>query len=397
MEGSARSALASLDFHRQSPDVPLDIYSLAKRLALGKYVANKRRIYLDLRYWIFCRDAFLGKPSKEIHRLIWDRLRVLATSGNILCPVCDPVFCETLKMRKSSRAAIAKVIDALARGVAIQPLIPRTSIELSHFVWTELLGNTTISPLTRQVWLPLGYIFGECIPTDTAFGTDDELAMQKSMFDTFETVAMSDLVESFDDDDPHADLDDSVFQEGQTIRAALHRHEFSTFQEAYGHEIDGTLDVISDSVLAFAEELFEQNKTIDLGAKTAKTPQESAKTLNALLRSGFKKSRITTQFPHPHICAGIHAAIRHKRQRYHRGDRWDHLHASAALPYCDAFFTEKSLAHLLTKKPLEYDKKYNCTVLFDEQDVLAYLEAIPADSTPLSMRAGSTEQPAKHS
>ena len=95
-----------------------------------------------------------------------------------------------------------------------------------------------------------------------------------------------------------------------------------------------------------------------------------------LIYHAYRLKKLTTQFPALHIFAGIHAAVRFRTQPHKKGDNWDHLHAHAALGYCNAFFTEKNLGNLLSSPPLRYAAAYGCRVLWKEDDVLSYLRSL---------------------
>lgn len=54
----------ALHRHFEEPNVSVDAHSRRRRLRLGEDVLSKVRIYLDQRYWIYCRDAMLGNPAE---------------------------------------------------------------------------------------------------------------------------------------------------------------------------------------------------------------------------------------------------------------------------------------------------------------------------------------------
>ena len=83
-----------------------------------------------------------------------------------------------------------------------------------------------------------------------------------------------------------------------------------------------------------------------------------------IISDTLKQKTSRGMLPSFEIRAGVHAAIRSDYNRkYKKGDVDDVNHATVALPYFDYFLTEKSLAHLITTKPLRYDQLFGCTVL----------------------------------
>ena len=56
--------------------------------------------------------------------------------------------------------------------------------------------------------------------------------------------------------------------------------------------------------------------------------------------------------------------------------------ATAALAYCDAFFTEKSLRTIVTQKHIALDRLYGCHVVASVDDAIAYTSGL-AKLTPV--------------
>jgi len=50
------------------------------------------------------------------------------------------------------------------------------------------------------------------------------------------------------------------------------------------------------------------------------------------------------------------------------------------VPYCDYFFTEKNLRHLLKMNSLSYDKEYSCKIVSKQSEVLKLLMEIEANT-----------------
>jgi hypothetical protein len=367
---------STLEFHKQHPEVSYEIYSLAKRLELGAKVLKLRRIYLDQKYWIYCRDAHRGKPQKPIHTNIWLKLSAAVRCGKAICPAHETVFAETLKQVEDSQRATAEVVDILSGKVALQPFLARFRKELSHLAWEQFLGEKRLKPLRQRVWLPLGFLMEEIIPSGTPFSKDLEVAVQKSIYDVSANVGMLDIIETLKGIATPLERDDAKHVALQNHLATAHRAEFKSFDDVYRIEVEGALDGLSDEISKFARFLFEQGKFVEFDGKPPRTSDAQAWNILQRLVTQLTSHEITTELPFVHVGCGIHAAIRHKRQNYHVGDNYDHQHACAALAYCDAFFTERSLGNLLVQKPLEYDKIYNCRVIWEDEAALAYVESL---------------------
>ncbi len=369
--------------HFAEPHISAAQYSRSRRLALGAEVLGKTRIYLDQRYWIYCRDAMMGCPQKPIHADIWSNLKALAEGNRAVCPVTCPILLETLKQGDpEKRRHTAKAIDALSQGVAIQSRDDLIRTELYHLLISLQKGSSAVHPLNRMGWTYAGWVLGEAVPHCAAFDEATNNGIQKCMFDTLSAVPFSILVESLSNADTASLGDDEAFYAKLNADTDEHQHQVTSFDAVFASEVAGVLDTMRPAI----NDLLRHHCTT-----TCNQPAPTADSAEALkveqwgvnfIYLAYKQKRLTTQFPALHIYAGIHAAIRSRTQPHKKGDLWDHLHAHAALGYCSAFFTEKNLGNLLSSPPLNYAAAYGCHVLWNDDDVLSYLRSLSPSSAP---------------
>lgn len=116
---SAEEESAGMDPLVADPAVDVDMYRRAMRRRVAESVLTRHRIYLDMNYWIWLRDAALGQPARPIYADLWEHRIQLVRSGRVLCPVSYPVYREVLKQDSASRQRTALVIDQLCGGVCI--------------------------------------------------------------------------------------------------------------------------------------------------------------------------------------------------------------------------------------------------------------------------------------
>jgi len=223
----------------------------------------------------------------------------------------------------------------------------------------------------------------EVIFRSPAFDDATNNAIQKSMFDTLARVPFSVLVEALSKEEAPMLADDEAFYAKLNADTAQHQHEVTSFDAVFASEVAGVLDTMRPDINALLRHLF----TMTTGQPAP--PPDSREALE-VERLGFNLighacalKKLTTQLPALHICAGIHAAIRSRTQPHKKGDLWDHLHAHSALAYCNAFLTEKNLGNLLSTPPLEYAAMYGCRVLWNEHDVMRYIESLSPSTTPI--------------
>lgn len=366
------AAVDTLPAHIEQPNVSYDIYSLARRFALAEIAGSRHRLYLDTKWWIYLRDASLGQPQKPEHVAILELLSDLAERRDVCCPISYDSFSEWRRQRHDSRMATARVIDRLSSGLVLQPEKVRTQIEISHFVWNHLLGVKTKERFA-YMWLPMGYPVGELIPSETSFSPQLEKAIQKSLFDVMSHMRMVDLAAMLENEPADRESDES-FWNYQTLMARVHRSRFTSYKQLFEVEVSGTCDMWIELVEPFARALLDQGRTSEVPIPP-RNAHDYAQYVVALIAAGLKLERLSTELPCLHIHPSIHALMRYRRMPYRKGDLHDMHHAVAALPYFDAFLTERRLGNLLHDAPPRLADTYGCAVIRDETEALRYLES----------------------
>jgi hypothetical protein len=73
----------------------------------------------------------------------------------------------------------------------------------------------------------------------------------------------------------------------------------------------------------------------------------------------------------------LHAAFRwNKGRQFESNDFFDFYHAAAAIGYCQAFFTERSLRAVVTEKNVALDSFHGCHVESSVPAAVSYLRNV---------------------
>jgi hypothetical protein len=360
------------------PSIDLDMYRRVMRLRMADFALSRHRIYLDMNYWIWLRDAAFRQPKLPIHAELWRRLRQLSKSGRGFCPVSYPVFAEVLKQNTSTRRRTACVVDRLCGGVCIVDKSSRVRVQLSHFVWTKLLGDQTLKPSIQYIWAPTSHFLGMGHAEMQNWPSEVNLKQQKLWLQFTQYLKFSDVFELMKELPP-AERDNWRHTLLQNFMSDRTREQLRSLNATYKIEVGASTDIIAKDIADFAIDLFDKGIRSPLGPEASHT--DLAASLASIITTGLTMGRITTDFPQYHIMGVIHATIRWMRRRYQVNDPMDHQHATAALPYCNAFFTERDLRDTLTRGPFHLDRAYGCHVISDPNEAVAYLEEI-AGKTP---------------
>jgi hypothetical protein len=370
-----RSKPNTLQYHLEHPGTDVQTYARPKRLALGKILLATKRIYLDTNHWLHLRDVSMGKPRSEKHVAIFRRLAALVKQGRAVCPISYSTYAELLRQNDLvTRTATARVIDKFGKRCCILPPDDVVKREFAHLARRGLSPSSDLYAVKEMVWTKVTAIVGEHFLEITSPDVPADLreAMPKAMDDLLWSMSLEEIIGVLGDLTNHEENREDVAR--WLTAGASANQNFSTFEQVFLQEVAGGLECYEGML---GDILFNLSPCHASAAEIKQGGKEFA----ALIYTGFKERRFSTELPGVHIQAGLHAAVRFDKKRHYKpGDCEDFRHAALALPYFDVFCTEKSLKHLLCHKPLEYDKAYKTLVVVDEDEVLEALAELEAQT-----------------
>lgn len=368
-------AVASIAKHRKESHVSLDQHVRACRNGLAKSLSDRRAVYLDSRYWILLREASLGREAQPVIKELLELLRTQVYGGQTFCPISEAVFAELMKQEDlRTRRATAALIDDLSLGTTLAPQDERIGTELAHFLYA-CRGQRALDPVCCLVWSKLSYVLGLFHPTDRGFGPSTDLAIQKAFFDHMWEMPLVTVVDRLSLVPAPPRHDFSQLTHRLNTGNHQHAHELRSFAQTYDIEVEGVISLYTKVFIQILEKMFEE-ETGEPSQLNSQRRIEYEQMAENILVSTFNKRRLIEQLPTLHVIASCHAAVRWNRgRRFKENDLLDFNHAAAALSYCDAFFTERSLQVLATKGPLTLDKELGCEVVSDVHEAVELLKS----------------------
>lgn len=353
--------------HRAHSSISLQEHFSRRVAELASFVLKRRRVYLDTRYWIFLRDAVAGRPQKPTHSELLRILRIGVTSGVFICPLSDSAFFELLRQSdRETRLATVRVIDELSLGVTIQNARDRLRTELLQFLLSVNNARGIPGPPLEHVWLKVGHVLGTAYPIYPGVEATELLAISKAFFDAMWSVTLEEMLT---DTPPPEDSMDSDFHNiaaRLTVESTSHASGMKSFNAIYLDEIRGFFDVHREDLQAVFAQMHEiaQPNAPPLLAADFKL---HGRMLVNVFSNIFRFGKAGTSLPMAQIVANLHTVVRWQRNRaFQATDFYDFHHATAALPYCDVFLTERFLGTVLTRPPLSLDDHFGTKVIWDE-------------------------------
>jgi hypothetical protein len=371
-----------MDFaaHRASPEVSLERHVKSRVVKLGRVLENRAAIYLDTKFWIVLRDCAAGRNDDPAARELLQRLRKLVQDGRAFCLIGESTFCEFLKQdNANSRIESARIVDELGLGVALLDHRTRLGTEISHFVHSAD-GRGDLHPLHHLIWSKVAYVLGFTHPSQTGFDAETELAIEKAFFDEMWDMQLAEMMRMLGAHSPPGGLDFSVSSLNGGVKQ--NADQIKSFAQAYAAELGGAAEVGADMAMDVTGDIFRK--------KTGGEPPE-AKSMqwqtfwnqwaNLLFAALKKRPQVRQQLRTLHIQAALHAAFRwDKARRFTSNDLYDFEHASAALAYCRAFFTDHALRSTIVARNVALDELFQCRVASKILDAIEVLKAVEIES-----------------
>jgi hypothetical protein len=346
-----------------------------RQIELAENLKHKNAIYLDVKFWVILREVAARRRVGNGEIRLLHALRECVSKGKVFCPVSDSTFAELLKQSDPiTRKATARLIDELSLGVAVIPFESRVATELAHFIHAACSPNN-LHPPEHLVWSKLSYVLGFVHPRQAGLDEESEGEIQKQFFDYMWTISMSELIDRIGNATPPRP---NFEQLAAVLNAGNARHvsELLSFKSAYLAEIQGVVDLFAGTALDIVGEMFEKSSGYQ-GRLSALQRSAREREFKNLLFAAFKKDIAKDSLRTLHIMACMHAFVRwNKQQQLKANDFFDFRHATAALGYCDAFFTERSMRAMISAKHMSLDQRYGCRVIAGVDDAINYLAGL---------------------
>jgi len=248
-------------------------------------------------------------------------------------------------------------------------------MELVLFLAAVIGKQIVPGPPVDRVWMKVGHVLGTAEPVFDGITEGEQLAISKAFFDVMWSVTLEEML--LDTPQPHDVADEDFRASAERITAASRAEapKVKSFKAVYLAEIRGSFKVHEKELCAAFAEIHSATRPTERPAKAENFQSDSRIIVNAFTNL-FRFGKIGTAVPTAQIVAGLYAAVRWQRQRAFRvEDFYDFYHATAALPYCHVFLTERFLGTLLTRPPLELSGTFRTTVAWEEAEAVNLLRA----------------------
>jgi hypothetical protein len=372
----------TLDRYLTQSHVTLERHVRRKQLKLAQFISSRTKIYLDTNFWIWLRKAASGSGTEQSVHLLSELRRVVA-SGAAICPLSDGAILELFKQSDPhTRRSTGVLMDELSLGITLIEPQMRIGTEISHLIHDKS-GRGPLDDLDDLVWCKVAYALGYVHPITDWIEPNVMLAIQKGTFDETWEMTLCHMIEALGDSPMPAYLDFDTLAEELNAGNEAHAHELRSFSQAYRAEVRGIVDLTGHLVPEIIHSIGQKEGVIPPDAPFI-PDQANLNFSKNLLATILEKNKARRELRSVHIQASLHASHRwDKGRKFDSHDLIDFAHATAALGYCDAFFTELPLKTMLEQKHIDLASLYDrtvCASMREATDFVAGLEARRVDT-----------------
>lgn len=348
----------------------IEEHSRRRQIELGKSIAQRRKVYVDMCFWIRMRDAVLDPDGSPEYKRLFSLLRQGVRDQSIICPISSAIFLELMKQQHcpERRIGTAKIIDDLSEAICIIPSRTIVGTEINIFL-SRYAGAENLHPIQELIWTKVAYVLGDLYPFIPGLKQEELLAVQIGYFDHLWASTIGEMVECIGDANLPAGRFIKLSNETNENNS-IYKDELTSYTRAYDIELRGMIEVMA----SVAADIIE-SKATNLSTPTAQERAQTIKSCGNLLYQALQKPEVKCILRMIHIGVSIHAGMRwDKARKFKPNDYYDFEHAAFALAYCDVFLTEGPLHHLVTREHLNLHKINNCSVISDIEEVVDFFE-----------------------
>lgn len=354
----------------------IDEYIEEHRRSLGKSIQDRKKIYLDTKYWGYLCDVSLGINTDEVFIKIYKVLIQLLKEKKIICPLSYRIYSELNNQKDPKRfVATVQLMEILSENITIMNENECVDYELLYFL-CDTTGNSSLIPTPDIfIWTKIFLLVGHDTPNlSPEVSAQDKEYILKEFFNEIWNYSLQNLIDYKETD---TSLEIRTMQEYtvQTINKdkSDYEHELKNPKNVYMSEISGVLDSYRDRIQSnFNEFVMAVDNSIEIESNNSFNDIHHI--LNVIYNL-FDSEKMGIYLPKFDIAAKMHSEIRwNKNQPFKANDLDDIGHISTALPYYDYFFTERSFCTLV--KNIKYDEKYSCTVAWKPEEILSILNQL---------------------
>jgi len=325
----------------------IDAYIKGRSLCLGTMMEKKLKVYLDTKYWLLLRDAYIGKARSPSHTKLLELLCKAKQGELVVCPVYLPTFLELARQNDPlTLQHTSELMDILSGSICLISPEERILMEIIYFFRTESDGVESCYEPHLLAWTKISHVLGVMLPYVNSLDNKTNRSLQIEYFDSIWGRTLQDMLKTIGCHEFYDNIGRKRLNFADKLNSGKFEHagELRSFSETILNEVGDFLDTI---IPLLKEAAIQMSLTAtEISANEDELGGGCPERLMAnFIYNFFKLGKIKKKLPTIKIQSTLHAAMRWDRNRkFKDNDLLDIEHATGALPYWDVFLTEKAYA-----------------------------------------------------
>jgi hypothetical protein len=343
-------------------------YIFDHRIALGKSIKDRTKIYLDTNYWGFLCDASLKRDTDKVDEVyveILDTIMQLVQENKIICPISKPMYMELLNIQGNKFDKTVEIMNLLSESIIIEPIKKCIDSEIEYYFGSINRDENLLYHPELLLWNKA--IFLDTYLSDKLSFAENEFE-EKKLFDELWNCSFSDF----------------VYVQGKRTNEQIvqKRQRTQNLTDTTNTKNEPELKSEKQVFLRNIANVLEQYENIieDTYNYIKNTYPELSKNLSDnfddeinKIYFSFMEDKMNNYLPTFDVHAKVHTRkMWDKDTPFKNNDFSDIVHLTTALPYFDYYFTEKAFNTLA--RQIKYDEKYSCKVAYKKNEVLEILQ-----------------------
>ncbi|MBK9579809.1 MAG: hypothetical protein IPO40_22300 [Fibrobacteres bacterium] len=265
------------------------------------------------------------------------------------------------------------MIDELTLGVCLVSNTRRKSNEIINFLESNRYPQDKLYTTKELAWIKIASILGINLPSYSNLNPETNGNLQVEYLKYIWSRTLSEMIELFGLEKflEYSPLYPNVSTLENQCKIEEPKLDFEKQKIEEARFILHSENVLMENIAVYLMKKYPGE------FKKTSSPSDVAMQLSVIIFSTFATKNNLIKIPFIDIESSIAADIHTDKQRPSKeNDTYDKSHASAALPYCDYFFTEKNLESIINKRKKPLSLVYDCKTISSPNEVLSILQSI---------------------
>ena len=359
--------IKSKQFHWANQDGNLKSYASKYREVLTLEYASIKKIYLDMKYWIYLREVIFDEDDDKLKKDFFRLFDKLFTENKIVAPISIAHLSELDKIDSEKRRNTIYVMNKYSKGLCVLYYFDCFTEEIAVF-FDFIFRKDKKNRLLVNYLDRISRIFGTPKPTNDFLSETENVRIQKYFYDLQSYIDLIGFLSIVDSQYNDAKAKNDLASQHNRYKP---ENKYASFQDAFLTEVNGMLLDTDPFILAAYNYSINPNEILT---------KEQLQVLKSIIVNSFKykESETAKLLPTIFVNSSINAYFMYRPEENYEGNDIDDIwHAAISIPYCNYVLTEKKLSNIINhNNQININRYFDTIVLYSLNSVIDKLNEL---------------------